>query len=262
MGLIQQNSISKFSLQLTRFSWCSHMAWSIAELTLASPPKHGWSMWVSLQLRYGICSWPVRRAVKTCNVTKIHHAMKILLKLDHARLSPTQESWELNVPIPPPPWICLWRLVWSGFHLTLRCPLGCRWPTRTLNWPDFAATPTRLRWPARSRHTVTCMHWFSHILRQSPVPVVWFMSEWRAVTIEQARKICGSTDHFQQFWNGYGRQRVNNKILCPVCMLFRIGKQGFDGRAQLFVMSECLDNMKCRGTPQAGKVSEVPTYDK
>ena len=26
------------------------------------------------------------------------------------------------------------------------------------------------------------------------------MSEWRAVAIEHARKICGSTDHFQQFW--------------------------------------------------------------
>ena len=34
------------------------------------------------------------------------------------------------------------------------------------------------------------------------------MSKWRAVTIEPARKICGYTDHFQQFGNGHGRQRV------------------------------------------------------
>ena len=31
------------------------------------------------------------------------------------------------------------------------------------------------------------------------VPVVWLMSEWRAVTIQQERNTCGSTDHFQQF---------------------------------------------------------------
>ena len=82
------------------------------------------------------------------------------------------------------------------------------WPS---NWPDFAASPGRLGWPARSRHTLACMHRFSHILRWSPVPVVWFMSEWRAVTIEPARKICGYTDHFQQFSNGHGRKRVNSQ---------------------------------------------------
>ena len=79
------------------------------------------------------------------------------------------------------------------------------WP---LNWPDFAASLALLGWPACSWHTVACMHWFSHILRRPPEPAVWFMSQWRAVTIEHARKIGGPTDHFQQFWNGYGHQRV------------------------------------------------------
>ena len=38
------------------------------------------------------------------------------------------------------------------------------WP---MNWPDFAASPVHLGWPARSRLTVACMHRFSHILTLS-----------------------------------------------------------------------------------------------
>ena len=36
------------------------------------------------------------------------------------------------------------------------------------------------------------------------------MSEWRAVMSHDraGKDICGPTDHFQQFWNSYGRQRV------------------------------------------------------
>ena len=58
------------------------------------------------------------------------------------------------------------------------------WP---MNWPDFAASPVRLGWPARNRHTLACTHQFSHIIKWPPKPAVWFMSEWRAVTIEHAR---------------------------------------------------------------------------
>ena len=58
------------------------------------------------------------------------------------------------------------------------------WP---LNWPDFAVWPTLPSWPAHNRHTVACMHRFSHILGVSPEPAVWFMSEWRAVRIDQER---------------------------------------------------------------------------
>ena len=85
------------------------------------------------------------------------------------------------------------------------------------NWPlnrlDFATWPTLPSWPAHSRHTVAYMHRFSHILSVSPEPAVWFMSGWRAVRIDHERKICGSTDHFQQFWNGYGSERVINRKL-------------------------------------------------
>ena len=59
------------------------------------------------------------------------------------------------------------------------------WP---MNWPDFAASPARLGWPACKRHTVACMHWFSHILRWPPEPAVWFMSELGEVASEQGRR--------------------------------------------------------------------------
>ena len=52
------------------------------------------------------------------------------------------------------------------------------------NWPNFAASPALLGWPARNRHTAACIHRFSHILRWPPEPVVWFMSESRAVANE------------------------------------------------------------------------------
>ena len=57
-----------------------------------------------------------------------------------------------------------------------------------MNWPDFAALPARLGWPARNRHTVACMHRLSHILGWPREPAVWFMSEWRAVANEHARR--------------------------------------------------------------------------
>ena len=53
-----------------------------------------------------------------------------------------------------------------------------------MNWPNFAASPALLGWPARNRHTAACIHRFSHVVRRPPVPVVWFMSESRAVANE------------------------------------------------------------------------------
>ena len=93
--------------------------------------------------------------------------------------------------------------------LTLWRPLGHRWPTRIDLWTD-PISPRRRRVSAglHAADTVACVHRFFHILGRPCEPAVWFMSESRAVINELARKICGSTDHFQQFWNGYGRQRV------------------------------------------------------
>ena len=75
-----------------------------------------------------------------------------------------------------------------------------------MNSPDFATSPACLGWSAHNRHTVACMHQFLYILRWPPVPVVWFMSESRAVAMEHAR--ISPIDLFQQFWNGSHRERV------------------------------------------------------
>ena len=56
-----------------------------------------------------------------------------------------------------------------------------------MNWPNFATSPACLGWPAFNRHTVACKHRLTHILWWPPEPAVWFMSEWRAVAIEQAK---------------------------------------------------------------------------
>ena len=90
-------------------------------------------------------------------------------------------------------WICnLMYIKKFNMHSTFNNPLRPigspvtheSWP---MNWPDFAASPARVGRPARSRHTLACMHRFSHIFRWPPEPAVWFMSEWRAVTNDQAR---------------------------------------------------------------------------
>ena len=73
----------------------------------------------------------------------------------------------------------IWSKFWQGKPVTHE-----NWP---MNWPDFAALPAHLGWPACNRHTVACMHRFSHILRWPPEPAVWFMFESGAVTGELAR---------------------------------------------------------------------------
>ena len=87
------------------------------------------------------------------------------------------------------------------------------------NWPDSAALPAGFTWPARSRHTTACMHRFSHILRPPPVPAVWVMPEWRAVDPSRDEEMWGYTDHFQQFWNCYGPERVNP---CGVLFIYEL----------------------------------------
>ena len=79
------------------------------------------------------------------------------------------------------------------------------WP---MNWPNVAAWPALPGWPAHSRHTVACMHRFSHILGLPPEPAVWFMSEWRAVAIDQARKYEDLPIIFSSFELATVRKRV------------------------------------------------------
>ena len=76
-----------------------------------------------------------------------------------------------------------------------------------INWPDFAASTARLGWPACNRHTVACIHRFSHILRLPPEPVVWFMSESGAVASYLSRTytdlpIISSSFEMATIWKG------------------------------------------------------------
>ena len=79
----------------------------------------------------------------------------------------------------------LFRIIVT-LYLTLFMPIGSPVTHENLptNWPNFAASPALLGWPARNRHTAACIHRFSHILRWQLEPVVWFMSESRAFANE------------------------------------------------------------------------------
>ena len=76
------------------------------------------------------------------------------------------------------------------------------WP---MNWPDFAAS-SRL---ACTQQTHCGMHAaiFSHtqMITQAG-SLVYVQAE--SGHDRAHEEICGPTDHFQQYWNGYGRQRI------------------------------------------------------
>ena len=101
-------------------------------------------------------------------------------------------------------------LTQSCQHNPLR-PIGSpvtheNWP---MNWPDFAASPALLGWPARNRHTAACIHRFSHILRWPPKPVVWFMSESRAVANEHEGYKRTPPIISSSFWMAVGLKGLN-----------------------------------------------------
>ena len=83
------------------------------------------------------------------------------------------------------------------------------WP---MNWPNFAASPALLGWPARNRHTAACIHRFSHILRWPPEPVVWFMSESRAVANEHKGYKRTLPIISSSFWMAVGVKGLTNII--------------------------------------------------
>ena len=67
------------------------------------------------------------------------------------------------------------------------------------------------------------------------------MSEWRAVTIEPARKICGYTDHFQQFQMATDVRGLNG-FYASILTQIRLGLSNL--RGQLFNYFLC-DNPFC-----------------
>ena len=86
------------------------------------------------------------------------------------------------------------------------------WP---MNWPNFAASPALLGWPARNRHTAACIHRFSHILRWPPEPVVWFMSESRAVANEHEGHKRTLSIISISFWMTVGVKGLIHIHFCP-----------------------------------------------
>ena len=83
------------------------------------------------------------------------------------------------------------------------------WP---MNWPNCAASPVLLGWPARNRHTAACIHRFSHILRWPPEPVVWFMSESRAVANEHEGYKRTLPIISSSFWMAVGLKGLSIKV--------------------------------------------------
>ena len=84
------------------------------------------------------------------------------------------------------------------------------WP---MNLPNFAASPALLGWPARNRHTVACIHRFSHVLTWPSEPVVWFMSESRAVANEHERYKRTLPIISSSFWMTVGLKGLTNVIV-------------------------------------------------
>ena len=84
------------------------------------------------------------------------------------------------------------------------------WP---MNWPNFAASPALRGWSACNRHHAACIHRFSHILRWPPEPVLWFMSESRAVAIEHEGYKRTLSIISSSFWMAVGLKGLSSIIL-------------------------------------------------
>ena len=80
------------------------------------------------------------------------------------------------------------------------------------NWPNFTASPALFGWPAHNRHTAACIHRFSHILRWPPEPVVWFMSESRAVANEHEGYKWTLSIISSSFWMAVGLKGLTPKV--------------------------------------------------
>ena len=130
------------------------------------------------------------------------------------------------------------RSIWQGERRNLKYfrlpgvpdinplrPVGRRWPTRIDLWID-PISPALLGWPARNRHTAACVHRFSHILRWPPEPVVWFMSELRAVANEHEGYKRTLPIISSSFWMAVGLRGLYNAIFYSLYNPLRpVGRQ-------------------------------------
>ena len=167
--------------------------------TIGSPVTHenwptNWPDFAAAPARLG---WPARNRHTVACIHRFSHILRwppepaVWFMSESRAVANEYEGHKRTIPIISS---SFWMAVvvkglYDAFSMSLYNPLTTigspvtheNWPT---NWPDFAAAPARLGWPARNRHTVACIHRFSHILRWPPEPAVWFMSESRAVANE------------------------------------------------------------------------------
>ena len=167
--------------------------------TIGSPVTHeNWPMnWPNFAASPALLGWPARnRHTAAC----IHRFSRLLrtppvpvvwIMSESRAVANEHEGHKRTIPIiSSSSWMTvvlkgLYNSIFYSLHNPLRT-IGSpvtheNWP---MNWPNFAASPALLGWPARNRHTAACIHRFSRLLRTPPVPVVWIMSESRAVANE------------------------------------------------------------------------------
>ena len=103
------------------------------------------------------------------------------------------------------------------FFINPLTPIGSpvthvNWP---MKWPDFAASPAHLGWPARSRHMHASI--FSHTRMTTRAGSLVYVRV-KSGHSRAHEDISGPTDHFQLFWNCYGSQRVIQMLHRSCCI--------------------------------------------
>ena len=167
--------------------------------TIGSPVTHeNWPMnWPNFAASPALLGWPARNRHTAACIHRSSHILRrpcepvVWFMFESRAVANEHEGHKRTIPIISSSfWMTvvlkgLYNAIFYSLYNPLRT-IGSpvtheNWP---MNWPNFAASPALLGWPARNRHTAACIHWSSHILRRPCEPVVWFMFESRAVANE------------------------------------------------------------------------------
>ena len=190
-----------FSLKVALFWASSYNFFKIVNplTTIGSPVTHeNWPMnWPNFAASPALLGWPARNRQTAACIHRFSHLLRtppvpvVWIMSESRAVANEHEGHKRTIPIISS---SFWMTVvlkglYNAIFYSLYNPLTTigspvtheNWP---MNWPNFAASPALLGWPARNRHTAACIHRFSHLLRTPPVPVVWIMSESRAVANE------------------------------------------------------------------------------
>ena len=166
---------------------------------IGSPVTHeNWPMnWPNFAALPALLGWPARNRHTAACIQRFSHLLGtppepvVWIMSESRAVANEHEGHKRTIPIISSSfWMTvvlkgLYNAIFYSLYNPLRT-IGSpvtheNWP---MNWPNFAASPALLGWPARNRHTAACIHRFSHLLGTPPEPVVWIMSESRAVANE------------------------------------------------------------------------------